>query len=77
MKLGIYSAMPDFFAHVFLFFVLHLITLHLSYAGNVLFIPPLVSNSHKLIMLPWADELARRGHHVLVWEPAPEQEINK
>lgn len=38
-------------------------------AGKVLFIPPFISPSHRLPMLPWADELSSRGHEVLMWSP--------
>ncbi len=41
-----------------------------SEGANILFVPPMLSPSHLMALLPWADALAERGHNVLVWEPA-------
>lgn len=38
--------------------------------GRVLFVPPLVSPSHKIAMANWADALADHGHEVYWWAPA-------
>lgn len=46
------------------------VALQFASAGNVLFLPPLISASHKLPLRIWANVLEKLGHDVFWWSPS-------